>query len=198
MPLIPGQIADQIATRIAANIRGKNPTAVVTPFQADIASACANGFVNALTQLAIGVGGVGPPAAGPGQGISNVRSDTMVLAGRAYMVQNAGSEGSALADLLDGIYSPMVDALSQVMVTSVSGFGGQCTSITGITIGAVAQLILAAFPADARSKLLNSSAGKILIEAIANGFATQISSSGIPGPIPVGTGTPGPTVAKFS
>lgn len=197
MALQPGSIATAMASLILSNMQELDSKAEATQFQSDLSKACAEGLCNAMTQQAIGIGGVGPPAAGPGVGISSISARSMVSGASAYMQQNTGSKGAALEPLLDGIFTPMVKALATVTVTSESGFGGQCTSISGLTVGSVTSLILAGFSADARQKLTSSRGGKILVEAVATGFVNQVST-GIPGIIPVGTGTPGPTIAKFS
>ena len=174
-----------------------NGLRVPEQFLADITTGCAPAFIEALTKLARGVGrGIGG-ASGTVKGMEGVSVATMVIAGRAYMVHKSGSESPHLKFLLEGLYRPLVRALSEVVTTSVSGHGGTISSIVGLDIGPVSHLILYHVPEISRPDLLGSKASVILVDSIANGFCVGLRQ-GKPPAIPICNGRDGNLVVKFS
>lgn len=194
MALEANILADLIAKSIPLEVKKRFPDAKPQPFQVELATACAKGFVMTLKSSGLAFGGAGLSAIAPGFGITGITVDGMVAAGMSEM----GSSGVGMEPMLRGVYTPVITYLKQAQISSISGFGGQATGITGVSKTLVAANILAAFGSETQKGLTSSSSGEKFLNAIAAGFADEITKKGIPGFIPMAGITPGPIIGKIS
>jgi hypothetical protein len=194
MPLNPVILAAAITAEIPAQIQQQYPDAIPMPFQQQMANACATGFTQILQTMALATGPVALPAAGSGVGITGVSAQNMANIADAYAKQVFGYDGPARISFLMGIFIPTIAFLAQATVYSVSGFGGQATSISGWSRDQLSALIKPLLGPAAVSQ-----GGPGLVDSISQGFTQEIQANGKPGVIPLGTlPPPGPLVAKFS
>jgi hypothetical protein len=194
-------LAAMMLSRVRANVLDLNQNARPTGFQEDLTRACAAGIVQIITTSAVGVGGIGGPAASPNIGISGLDGDAMTSAADGKMSGLTGHDvGFAFEAVASGILGSAATYLAaNTTVLSASGFGGHATSITGWSSDDLKAAILQAFPADARRQVGSSPAGEFFVESIAVGFTQDVQSSGVPAFIPESSGSPtGAVVVGFS
>ena len=198
MPLIAPVLGALITAQMPIEIKKVKPDAIPMPFQMELAMAVAEGFVKSLKSEAKAVGAVGLTAAGPGVGISGISPARMTEFAKQVFMAKIGSTGDATEAILMSIYTPTVLHLATATIISITGFGGPLLSVSGLVEANVANNIFNALPGPTQASMSQSQFGKVLVEAIAAGFAKEITQSGKPGPIPAAGIVPGPVIGMFT
>lgn len=197
MPMVAESAATLMTASILEEIKKVLPDAQATPFQQSLCKAVAGGVIKVMKSQAKGIGAAGPPAAGPGTGITGIDADRMTKYGMKKFQEKVGSTGQATEPMLTAVFKGLAKVMSQATVSSVSGFGGPVLSVVNLIDSQVSDAIFKEFPQDTQDGMSKSKFGKSLLDAIAYGFVQEMSTVA-KATIPVGSGSPGPVVASFS
>lgn len=198
MPMNEAQLDKKVLKSLRAFIKSISVEATPQEFQSYLSKAVAYGIIKSVKR-AKGVGTTGSSATGPSIGIKGLKPLNMVSAAKKVFLSKNGTVGVALIPILTAIFSEVATHMKIVKIESISGYGGSINKITNISKEIVLKNILKELPPQIKAPIMKSAAGKILFEAVASGFATDLLKSGKPSPIPTSGGdSTGPTIARFS
>jgi hypothetical protein len=191
-------LSQSILSTVRKNIKEQYSDAKDMPFQESLAKAVATGIVSTIKKYALVSGGAGNTVAGIGSGIKVPSPDFAATTASSFMARKVGSKGPAMDLIMKGVLIPACAHLSNAVITSISGFGGQGTKISGWTEDQLTKEIMDSFVSDVRKNLQNSKSGMFLIQGISNGFTVVVQSTAVPGAVPVGSTPAGPLIAKVT
>jgi len=207
MALQIDKLTNLILINTQAAIKTAYPTAVPTDMQLKIAKAIAGGFIQIMITKAIGKtddGVINNPMVGPSIGMTGIDVDFAIKSVVAYMTSQIPSYKETKINklMLKAIFNSVKIYFAVITNSSISGFGGQITQITGWSPQDLYLLIYQNMEGDLKVHHPNSKYGKIYFTALATGFTDVIQKKAKPTMIPSAPVPPafpvGPLIAKFS
>lgn len=200
MPMSAPKLSQKLLKSMRAFIKAMAPDATPQEFQKIMADAIAKGVVKSIKQTKATASSPAGSQISPSVGIQGLDPVSMTGIAQGVFLSKNGTIGVAMVPIFTAIFSELaLHMKTAVKVESTSGYGGQLDKFTVINKTKVLNNILMELPPQVKTQLFASKSGKLMFEAIATGFVTDLLTKGKPTLIPASGGDDtGLAIGKFS